>query len=118
MRETALAHLVGDRFRAAIGECAPDDAQVATVAVGPAIKRRDHFERAGVQERLQLDRRLLAEPRFLGAARMMRFRCVDADDPHAALAEPESVAVDDAGETSAAAATGKGLGDALWLGRE
>src|SRR5688500_10916166 len=118
MRQAALAHFGGDRLLASVGPLAGNAPQVAAVAVFLAVDRRSHFERTLVQQALQLFGGCLSELGFSRAARWMRFRRVDADDPDLALAELERVAVDDAGMAAPRPAARKALVDRLRIARQ
>src|SRR5215203_6220931 len=115
MRETALAHLLGDGLRAAVGALAADHAQIPAVAVLSPVSRRDHLERPLIEQLLQLRGCFLAQPRLRGAFRMLRFRSVDSDDPHPSLPELQRVAVNDAGEAADATAAAEAGRDAFRL---
>src|SRR5215218_10487726 len=98
MRETALAHLLGDGLRAAVATLAADHAQIPAVAVLSPVSRRDHLERSLIEQLLEPCSRLLAQPCLIRTFRMLRFRRVDSDDAHPSLPELQRVAVDDAGK--------------------
>src|SRR6476661_6240473 len=100
MGEPALPHVVSDRLGTS-----PDGTEIAAVAVLLAVDRRDHLEWTLVQQFLQPCSRLLAQPRFIGAAGQMRFRSIDADDPDLALAQLERVTIDNAGVAAAGTAS-------------
>src|SRR5829696_6179250 len=101
MRETALAHLLGDGLRAAVATLAADHAQIPAVAVLSPVSRRDHLERSLIEQLLE-PCTLLAQPCLIRTFRMLRFRSVDSDDAHPSLPELQRVAVDDAGKAATA----------------